>query len=57
MNTQFAEALVGFVPTTYEVLEDAGSVTLNINLLEGTLEREVTVSFSTGPGSATSAGM
>ena len=57
MNTQFAEALVGFVPTTYEVLEDAGSVTLNINLLGGTLEREVTVSFSTGPGSATSAGM
>ena len=46
---------VGFDPDVYEVVEDAGSVTLIIRLI-GVLERDVTVFYETNPGTATSAG-
>ena len=47
---------VGFDPDVYEVVEDAGSVTLIIRLI-GVLERDVTVFYETNPGTATSAGI
>ena len=49
-------AVVGFQPVDYEVNENEGSVTLTVLLLDGVLEREVTVFFETSPGTATSAG-
>ena len=51
-----AEVVVGFDPTEYEVDEDDGSVTLTVRLISGVLERNVTVFFQTGSGTATSAG-
>ena len=52
----FTAVTVGFDPDVYEVVEDAGSVTLTIRLVDGVLERDVTVFFETNPGTATSAG-
>ena len=52
----YTEVTVGFDPDVYEVVEDAGSVTLTIRLIDGVLERDVTVFFETNPGTATSAG-
>ncbi len=51
-----SEVTVGFNPETYIVNEADGSVTLNVEVLEGTLERSVTVLFDTSPGSASEAG-
>lgn len=57
MKIQSTAVVIGFDPTGYEVSEDAGSETLFVRLISGVLEREVTVFFSTSPGTATSAGM
>ena len=48
---------VGFVPVDYTVNEVDGLVNLGVSLLSGTLEREVTVQFSTSSGTATIDGM
>ena len=45
----FTVVTVGFGPDVYEVVEDAGSVTLTIRLIDGVLERDVTVFFETNP--------
>ena len=50
----FVGVRVGFDPMDYSVDESAGSINLTIRILEGTLERPVTVSFSTMDGTATS---
>ena len=47
----------GFDPVQYRVNEGAGSVTLFVVLLEGILEREVNLQFSTIEGTATSSGI
>ena len=47
----------GFGPVQYRVNEGAGSVTLFVALLEGTLEREVNLQFSTIEGTATASGI
>ena len=47
----------GFGPVQYTVNEGAGSVTLFVALLEGTLEREVNLQFSTVEGTATGSGI
>ena len=54
--TTYTGVTVGFDPDVYEVAEDAGSVTLIIRIIDGVLERDVTVFFETSPGTATSAG-
>ena len=53
----FSEIRVGFNPETYTVNEADGSVTLNVEVLEGTLEGSVTVLLQTAPGTATEAGL
>ena len=50
-------ATFGFGPVQYTVSEDAGSVLLFVVLLEGTLEREVNLQFSTVEGTATASGI
>ena len=44
---------VGFDPTNYEVNEADGTAVLSVVLLNGTLERDVTVLFETAPDSST----
>ena len=44
---------VGFVPENYTVDENDVSVTLSVELIQGTLERNITV---TTPGTATETG-
>ena len=48
---------VGFDPTTYSVNEVDGFVELSVLLLQGTLERDITVQFFTSSGSATEESM
>ena len=50
-------ARFGFDTVQYRVNEGAGSVTLFVVLLEGTLEREVNLQFSTVEGTATASGI
>ena len=52
-----AVVTIGFQPENYTVNEVDGSVSVGVFLLSGTLEREVTVQFSTISGSATINGM
>ena len=48
---------MGFNPDSYTVGEDEGVVNLVVELLDGTLERTVTVLFETSPGGATESGV
>ena len=48
---------MGFDPTEYVVGETDGEVTLFVVILEGSLQRMVTVQFETLPGTATQSGM
>ena len=41
---------IGFDLATYLVLEDAGSANVTVSILNGTLARNVEVTFSTVPG-------
>ena len=52
----FLVVTIGFMPVDYTVNEVDGYVTLTAVLIQGTLERDVTVLFQTSPGSATSTG-
>ena len=47
---------IGFDPDAYTVAENGGSVMLMVRLINGVLEREVTVEFETSPGTAASTG-
>ena len=50
-------ARFGFDPVQYTVNEGAGSVTLFVVLLDGTLESEVNLQFSTVEGTAIATGI
>ena len=41
---------IGFNTAAYTVLEDAGSVSVTVSVLNGTLARNVVVTLSTEPG-------
>ncbi len=47
---------VGFAPQNYTVSEEGGSVNLVVMLLQGTLERNISVPFFTSSGTATETG-
>lgn len=47
---------IGFDPEDYVVGEVDGEVSLIVRLLDGALERTVTVQFTTAPDSATDTG-
>ena len=53
----FAVVTVGFQPVNYTFNEVDGFAVLTVVLLQGALERDVTVQFSTTPGTATEAGV
>ena len=48
---------VGFNPATYTVAENAGSVSVTANILNGTLARDVHVLLMTGPTNGTATGI
>ena len=43
-------AVIGFNQTTYSVGEDAGSVTVSVSVMSGTLSRDTIVTLSTALG-------
>ncbi len=47
---------IGFVPDSYNVNEDDGFVEFNVEVIRGTLERDIEVTFTTQPGTATEDG-
>ena len=49
-----AVVVIGFLPETYSIRETDGSVSLNVGIISGSLERSVEVFFSTSDGTATS---
>ena len=44
--------MVGFSPTSYTVSEAAGTVTLTVRIISGTLQTQVSTVFSTSPDTA-----
>ena len=48
------DVVIGFVPDTYDVDEDAGGITLTVEVLAGVLTDEVTLTYTTADGTATS---
>ena len=42
--------VIGFDQTTYSVREDAGSVTVSVSVMNGTISRDTIVTLSTAPG-------
>ena len=51
-----AVVIIGFNPTSYNVDEPTGEVTLMVSLISGILQRPVKVIFFTSDGTATSVG-
>ena len=51
------EVTFGFDPVQYRVNEDAGTVTLFVMLLDGSLEKEVNLQFSIVEGTAMASGI
>ena len=41
---------IGFNPATYSIREDAGSISVTVEVLNGTLARRVVVTLLTVPG-------
>ena len=42
--------VIGFNQTTYSVSEDAGSVTVSVSVMSGTISQDVIITLSTAPG-------
>ena len=51
-SLSLSAVVVGFFPDSYTATEDSGSITFIVTLLDGTLGRDVEVSFTTADGSA-----
>ena len=48
------DVVIGFRPDTYDVDEDAGEVILTVEVIDGVLTDEVTLTYTTADGTATS---
>ena len=46
----FLLVVIGFNQTTYSVREDAGSVTVSVSVMNGTISEDVIITLSTPPG-------
>ena len=49
----FVLVVIGFNQTTYSVREDAGSVTVSVSVMNGTISQDVIITLSTAPGGST----
>ena len=52
IHSSFTDATIGFLNTAYSVNENDGVVALEVGVLDGFLEREVVVLFSTSDNNA-----
>ena len=50
-------ATIGFNQTTYSVREDAGSVTVSVSVMNGTISEDVIITLSTAPGGSATGGI
>ena len=48
---------IGFNQTTYSVREDAGSVTVSVSVISGTISQDVIITLSTAPGGTATGGI
>ena len=51
-NMQYIEVIIGFINPPYYVIENEGQVAIQIGVIDGSLQREVVVSFSTSDDTA-----
>ena len=57
MYHSFSPVTFGFNQTTYSVREDAGSVTVNVSVISGTISQDVIITLSTVPGGSATGGI
>ena len=53
----FTPVTIGFNQTTYSVREDAGSVTVSVSVMNGTISEDVIITLSTAPGGSATGGI
>ena len=53
----FVLVVIGFNQTTYSVREDAGSVTVSVSVMNGTISEDVIITLSTAPGGSATGGI
>ena len=56
-DVPFLLVVIGFNQTTYSVREDAGSVTVNVSVMNGTISQDVIITLSTAPGGSATGGI
>ena len=52
----FVLVVIGFNQRTYFVSEDAGSVTVSVSVMSGTISQDVIITLSTVPGGSATGG-
>ena len=57
MCHSFSPVTIGFNQTTYSVREDAGSVTVSVSVMSGTISEDVIITLSTAPGGSATGGV
>ena len=57
MYHSFSPVTIGFNQTTYSVSEDAGSVTVSVSVMSGTISQDVIITLSTVPGGSATGGI
>ena len=57
MCHSFSSVTFGFNQTTYSVREDAGSVTVSVSVISGTISEDVIITLSTAPGGTATGGI
>ena len=57
MCHSFFSVTIGFNQTTYSVREDAGSVTVSVSVMNGTISQNVIITLSTAPGGSATGGI
>ena len=57
MYYSFSPVTIGFNQTTYSVREDAGSVTVSVAVISGTISEDVIITLSTAPGGSATGGI
>ena len=50
MYYSFSPVTIGFDQTIYSVRENAGSVTVSVSVMNGTISQDVIITLSTAPG-------
>ena len=53
----FSPVTFGFNQTAYSVREDAGSVTVSVSVISGTISQDVIITLSTVPGGSATGGI